>query len=257
MKYALGLLACEWIKLRSVRSTWIVTACGVAGALALTLLSCNSTLHHWNGWTPEERAAFDPLGASFSGFVVLQVAMVVLGAVDMGNEYATGSIGQTFAAVPRRFPALLAKAGVTGAFGLLVGLVTSLAGFLCAQAMFATRRFGISVQDPGAVRAVAGSALFAGALAVLGLALASLMRSGLGSVTAGLGVLLVAPLIVHADEGWLAYLRKALPTSAARRLLTDDPGKAVPSTAHSWWMLLLYPAVATLTMTFVVRRRDV
>src|SRR6185369_9304917 len=57
-------------------------------------------------------ASFDPTAISLSGIQLAQIAVGVLGAMLITSEYSSGMIRSTFAAVPRRLPALWGKVAV-------------------------------------------------------------------------------------------------------------------------------------------------
>jgi len=111
-----GILRSEWIKLRSLRSTiWcysilvaITFGLGLLFAAALTSQADGMPLNH------DAQQAFVVQVATLS-ISLSQLVVVVLGALVITGEYGTGMIRSTFAAVPSRVPAVVAKALVFGA----------------------------------------------------------------------------------------------------------------------------------------------
>jgi len=99
---ARGALAAEWIKLRSVRSTYLTLAAAAVAAVAVGYLVTHSDVTHWATMTAQAKAAFDPVSDSFSGLGLAQLAFGALGVLVISSEYATGLIRTTFTAVPRR-----------------------------------------------------------------------------------------------------------------------------------------------------------
>src|ERR1017187_3241787 len=69
----LDLVAAEWIKLRSLRSTYLVLLTGVAAAFAIGLLVCNADAGQWTHVRPGQPSPVDPMAASFVGFSVAQL----------------------------------------------------------------------------------------------------------------------------------------------------------------------------------------
>ena len=57
----------EWLKLASLRSTWISLAAALAGTVAVGLLISWATDNRWNHMDPIERIAFDPVARSLVG----------------------------------------------------------------------------------------------------------------------------------------------------------------------------------------------
>lgn len=80
----------------------------------------------------------------------------VLGVTSVSGEYGTGMIRSTFAAVPKRWPVLVAKTVVTSVVVMVSSAVANLVAFLAAQVVLGEQ--GNSPSDPGAVRAVVGTA---------------------------------------------------------------------------------------------------
>ncbi|WP_328952588.1 ABC transporter permease [Kitasatospora purpeofusca] len=254
---AVDLLAAEWIKLSAARSTWLIVGLGLLGSIGSALLFNNSTVHKWDGWEPDERAGFDPLAASFSGFALLQLALMAVGALAMSREYSSGLIRTTFTAAPARRAVLAAKAATVGALAAGVGLTASLATFTLSQAMFAEKHFGLSLTAPGAVRAILASSLHLAGVALIGLALAALLRHGAGSVTACFGFLFLAPVFLQSNNGWMLRVHQSLMDSAIRHLTVSHVERHGPSTPGAWAVLLITPLVLLAVAAVVVDRRDV
>ncbi len=143
-----GVLRSEWIKLRSLRSTlWcyliiVVLTIGlgllIAGALPAPTTGTPTPSHdvQQSTWV-----TVSTLGIGFA-----QLVSAVLGALVITGEYGTGMIRSTFAAVPKRLPAIVAKAlvfAVTTFVVALVGLViTALAAAPLLPAKGITPDFG-------------------------------------------------------------------------------------------------------------------
>ena len=102
---ARDLLAAEWIKLRSVRSTYLTLLFAAVAAVGVGYLVIRSQATHWATMTAQDRAYFDPVGEGFTGLGLAQLAFGVIGVLAISSEYTTGLIRTTFAAVPRRRPA--------------------------------------------------------------------------------------------------------------------------------------------------------
>ena len=67
----------EWLKLRSVRSTWWILLVFAAGMIGLAILVMAH--QHWATMSAENRASFDPTNNSFAGLAIGQLALGVLG----------------------------------------------------------------------------------------------------------------------------------------------------------------------------------
>ena len=101
----------EWIKLRSLRSTWLTLALVVCASAGIALAIGSSST------TSGGMFVSDTLVGMLIGVLLTGVA----GVLAMTSEYASGTISATFAAAPRRLKVLAAKAAVVGAVALITG----------------------------------------------------------------------------------------------------------------------------------------
>lgn len=202
----------EWIKLRSVRSTLITLGfAGVAVAAFGVLISMFSS----GGAIGAEGAAVsDPAGNSLFGTNIAQLVLGVLGAMLITTEYSTGLIRTTLTAVPKRRPVLWAKVAVPTAVSFTVMASAVAVAFFAGQALYGGDGAGASVFDPGVARALLGAAVFPTAIAVMGMALGTLMR----------------PLLVEALGGVWVDLGSYLPSNAGQAVtaLVHEPGQLSP-----------------------------
>src|ERR1700712_1185265 len=102
-------LRSELLKLRSVPSTYVVIVVAVCVGLGVGILEMTSTSHHWLQLDPQDRAAFDPVADSFSGFQFAELAFGALGVLAITTEYATGTMHATLVASPQRMQVYAAK----------------------------------------------------------------------------------------------------------------------------------------------------
>ena len=113
---ALDLLASEWTKFRSVRSTYwsllvaIVTPVAFSAVVAFAFATSRG-----HGPPP------DPLLPEVISLEYAVIAVSVMGVLAFTAEYSTGLIRVTFTAAPRRRAVLAAKAAVLAAVTLAVG----------------------------------------------------------------------------------------------------------------------------------------
>jgi hypothetical protein len=185
-------LRAEWTKLRSVRSTpWSLLAIGGL-TLALGVVICSG--NHVEGGSAGAQGAGEVASLSLAGAYFGQVAAVVLGALAICSEYATGTIRATFAANPHRRRVLGAKIAIVGALTLAVGAVAALAAFYAGRAILHANGFTYdngyptpSLTDAAALATVFGSAVYLAALALLSLGAGVLARHAAGAISAVLG----------------------------------------------------------------------
>jgi ABC-2 type transport system permease protein len=245
----------EWIKLRTVRSSWLLLGVTVLGIVVVGLLVSYANNAHWSTMTASSRADFNPVNQDLIGVNLAELAVGVLGVLVATGEYASGMIRATFAAVPRRLPVLVAKAGVLAAVTFGVCLAAVLITFLGGQALLGSH--GITLGHPEAVRAVFGASLYLTVVAVLGIGLGFLVRSTAGGIAALLGLLLVLPIIVAALPGSGSQaVERYLPSTAGRALFIMNGGDGMLSPWLGFGVFLLYAAIVLAAAALALRRRD-
>lgn len=250
------LIAGEWVKLRSLRSTYFMLLSATVIALGVGMVVCGVDAGQAAHPLPGRHAAVDPLADSFVGFVIAQLIFAALGVLAMTGEYSSGLIRTTFAAVPARRAVLAAKAAVICTVTLTTGLVTALAAFLAGQAILSTRHLGIPLSYPGAARAVVAAGLFLAAVALTGLALGVLIRNGAGALTVMVAMLFVVPELLKGTAQWVTDIADALPATAIQRLLSLHPAPRAPSITECVIVMIAYPAVTLAAAAVVLHRRD-
>ncbi|MFJ4281073.1 ABC transporter permease [Streptomyces massasporeus] len=165
----------EWTKIRSVASTVWTLSLVVVVTVALGMLISALSKNEFDSMSAQGRAEFDPTFISFAGMSLGQLAMIVFGVLVVSNEYSTGMIRTSLAAVPQRGSFLFSKIAVASGLALLVGLVTSFAAFFLGQAMLGSHRAEIG--DPGVLRAVLGGGLYMALIAMFSMGVAAMLRS--------------------------------------------------------------------------------
>jgi len=280
-----GVLRSEWIKLRTLRSTlWcyliiVVLMVGlgllIAGTIPVPAAGAPALAHDVQQSTWVTAAT---LGIGFA-----QLVSAVLGALVITGEYGTGMIRSTFAAVPKRLPAIAAKGlvfAVTTFVVALVGLViTALATAPLLPAKGITPDFG----DGKVWLALIGGAGYVALIGLLAFGIGLIIRSSAAGIAAALGLVLVAPTILQilvavTRAAWPANIAAFLPSSAggklyayqgaaAESLAPSRPGGAGSAAASatdiivldSWQALLVvlgWVVVGFVIGAILVKRRD-
>lgn len=248
----------EWTKLRSLRSTWWTVLAALVVCIGLSLLIDWAVVANWAKTSPQDKATFDATNNAFNGLGLGQLAIAVLGVLVISSEYSTGGVRATFIAVPRRLRVLGAKTVVTAALGIVVGLVIAFVCFLAGQAIFTTRSIGVSLGDPGVLRAVVGAGLYIAGCGMFGLAVGAVLRRTAGAVTGVVGLLFVLPLLTLAIPGSIG--------DTVTKYFTANAGQAIlhvshrPSTSLSPWVGYAVFTVEWLVLLalggLLLRRRD-
>jgi regulation of enolase protein 1 (concanavalin A-like superfamily) len=204
----------------------------------------------------------DLVELSLSGVQIGLLAVAALGALFITAEFRRGMIRTTFAACPGRGRVLAAKAIVLGGATFSAGLLASVISFLMWQAQLrrTSRTPGLpelSLANLTVLRAIVGTAAVVALVAVLSLAVATVVRH-----TAVAIPLVILPLLVP------SIVSGGLPVSVANWLtrLTPAAGFAVQQTITRYdtavgplvglGILAAYAAVALGVATMLLRRRD-
>nr|WP_239096605.1 ABC transporter permease subunit [Streptomyces sp. SID11385] len=258
-------MAAEWIKLRSLRSTWIAHGATALAVLAINVGTAYDTYAHWGERSADGRAAYVrdglPLQVAFTAnaALVMMLALGALGAVALLGEYSTGTIRTTFAAVPARGSVLAAKTVVVAAVATVFGAGVAGASFAWTQAVLGGRGAGMSIGDPGALRLVLASALLAPLCAMTGLAAAALVRRTSATLIAVVVLVLVLPVALTDGRRWSAVAGHATLFQAWSRL-TDAgaSGTGFPwTTGGAWTVYGAWGILAGLLVVAAGRRGDV
>ncbi|MEV2249489.1 ABC transporter permease [Streptomyces sp. NPDC050147] len=258
------LVAAEWIKLWSLRSTAWVLLLSALSVLAFNVGTAYDSYRYWTERDGDDRAAFIhdgiPLLEAFTsnGALVYMLTVGALGALPVVGEYGTGLIRTTFTAVPDRRSVMAAKVTVIAAVTTAFGAVVSAASFALTQAILSGRDVGIGISHPGALRAVVASALLAPVCALTGMALGALVRHGATTVAAVFAVLVLFPAVLTDDRRWTAVLSHALPLNAWDRLAQPGgPPDVYPWTATGAWTVYgIWALIAAAIAVTAVQRRD-
>ncbi|SCE51148.1 ABC-2 type transport system permease protein [Streptomyces sp. DfronAA-171] len=204
----------------------------------------------------EDRLTFDPTYISFAGMGLGQLAMIVFGVLVVSNEYSTGMIRTSLAAVPRRGVFLFSKVAVATVLAFVVGLITAFVSFFVGQLILGDH--GASIGDPGVLRAVFGAALYMTLIAMFSMGIAAMLRSPLLS----LGILMPFFFIISNILGNVNATKKVgqyLPDQAGTKIMQVVPPLHDDAPYGPWGGLLImvaWVAAALLVGYALLRHRD-
>jgi hypothetical protein len=243
----------EWIKLRSLRSTWWTLAATAAGTVGIGVaVGLNSR-------NPSEDLTNNALAGVVPGLLLAGA----LGVLAMTSEYTSGTIRVTLAASPRRPLLLAAKAAVFGAVTLAVGEAAS---FIAFFAEAATLRHGIAAPtlgQPGVLRAVVLAGASICLIGLLGLGLGAIIRHSAAAVGVLVGgVYVVAQVIGISAHGVAAYMPILIvgnSLSTTKPVTCGANAATCPHFLSAWaglGVLCLYAAIALAAGGWLLARRD-
>ena len=287
-----GVIASEFTKLRSVRSTyWVLAALLIVavGVGAAVMAGESSSLTN----NPANKAGFDGTQVSLIPFFEIgQLIIAVLAAMTITSEYSTGMIRTSLTAMPRRDVVYAAKAIVFTSVTLVISLITSFVAFFVGQAMVASTGVGASLfgsikipanaifNGPGGpgsppkvtlqgtevisasavLSAVIGTALFVTLVAVIAFGVGAIIRHTAGAITTVIAVLFIIPVILQAlPDTWRWDIMRFFPDAAGRVISVTTPGGGNPHLWSSWPQMIVTAcyAVGVLAIgAYLFRKRD-
>jgi len=248
----------EWIKARTLRSTWWIAALTLAGMIGLAIVVLRWYPSHWAHLSRAQRASFDPVNDGFTGLALAQLLMASFGVLAITSEYSGGMIRTTLAAVPRRPVLLAAKAAVIGAIALVAGEVGALGTFFAGELTLSRPVPRVTLSDPGVLRAVLLAGAYLGLIALIGLGIGAIVRRSAAGIAVITGLIFVLPPVTLAlPESAQHSVQRFFPEIIAENSLTVI--KPVAHSLSAWaglGMLCLYAAVLLGAGGWLLARRD-
>ncbi|MDQ2750295.1 MAG: ABC transporter permease [Actinomycetota bacterium] len=248
-----NVLHSEWTKLRSLRSTYWCAGSIVLSVVGLAIFM-GARWAHQSGPVPPW---FDPTNVSLSGVYIAQIIIGALGVMTISSEYATGMIRATFTAVPQRRAVLAAKAVVLALATFWTAEVLCFVAFGSGQVLLANKGAGVSLGDPGILRAVFGAGLYLTATALLGFGLGAAIRHTAGGLSAFFGLLFAPSAIVdllptHLRNDLIDYM----PANAGSQIFVVDNVKGALGPWTGLGVFCLYALAALVAGSYLTAVRD-
>jgi len=235
-----GVIHSEWIKLRSLRSTWyslLATFAIIVGFGALFSWLHTTRQPAGNQVVPIGTRLFDTTAISLRGVMLAQLAVGVLGVLVITGEYTTGMIRSSLAAAPRRHPVLIAKSLVFAITVLVVSAAGTFVAFFLGQQLQTATHQQSTLATPGALRAIVACALYLTLIGLAGIGLGFVIRNTAGAIATLFGIVLVAPILVaQLPDPYNTDLGRFMPLNAmVQAMATLD----YDSTLFSPWVCVL------------------
>jgi ABC-2 type transport system permease protein len=254
-------LHAEWTKLRTISGpAWLLL-----GAAALTISVSTAAV----GATHCPRSMICPVDTtklSLTGVQFGQAVVAILAVLVISNEYSTGMIRVTLAAMPGRNAVLAAKAILVAALVLVAGAVavfgSVLAGHLIlpGHGFTAARGFHpVWLSYGPTLRAASESVLYLALIALLSLGVAVVVRDSAVAIGTVLALLYLFPILLAfiGNAHWQHRLERWTPTVAG---LTIQDTTGLRSLAITPWaglgVLALWAVGALLAGGLTFRLRD-
>jgi len=260
------LIRSEWIKLRSIRSTWWCYAILVVVTVGMAALLGGAV------GAPGSDVPQDALNGSFVSINTASVSLTalvvgVLGVLIITGEYGTGQVHSTFTADPGRTGVILAKATVLAVTTFVVSIVSTWIGVLLSTALQSAKGADVAIGDPSVFLPILGSSVYVTLLALLAYGIGLLLRSSAGGIAVTVGILLVLPIVLSGignlmRQQWVLDIAKFLPDQAGMQLYTYSfTGAQQDGVVLNGWggfaVLVAEVVVIGALALSVARRRDV
>jgi ABC-2 type transport system permease protein len=225
----------EWVRLRTLRSTWWLTGLAVlaSGLLGLTALGA-----------PKHFAVQDYadglVGGPLAIFVLfMSILLGMIGVFSLGHEYRYATIRPTLGALPRRSLLMAAKVVVVVVYVGLIGVVCQIVRYLVMLLILGSKLTDLGLFPSSLGRIWFGTIAYPIVFALTALALAGLFRS----VPTAIVVTIVMPVIVEniirgllgiGNISVLQHIGKLMPFTAGTQIMrfendNQDLNRAFPS----------------------------
>ena len=217
-----GAVRAEWIKLRTLTSTWVTSAI----TIVITVLFGAGLAMGYAG-SPERADEAKTMIAS--GSMMGMIVVAVLGALVVTGEYASGQIRSSVMAVPRRGRLFVAKALVVSGFSFVLGVVCVALSYAISYPFM--KGHAGSLTNAHYLGLFWGTGLSFAVVALMALGLGYLTRSTAGAITMVVSLLFVAPIPFGLMAGrwqWAVKVVGLLPDTVSTAV--SDPF----SLAHHW-----------------------
>ncbi|GAB3918461.1 ABC transporter permease [Microlunatus endophyticus] len=224
------LMLSEWIKMRSIRSTvWcylVIFVLNIAISV-LASLGVNPTGQHLTGDAANSAVVqFNTANVTITGLVA-----AVLGVLIISGEYGTGMIRSTFAADPRRYGAVGAKALVLAVTTFVISGVSAGIGVLGSGPIMSSNNVDVNLGDADVLKPLLGAELYVAMITLLAFGIGLLIRVSAGGVAIAVGLLFVVPILLQViaaltHQNWITNITQFLPSQAGGQLYAYQAGTA-------------------------------
>lgn len=221
---ARGIIAGEWTKFWSLRSSWITTAVSILLLIAIGVIAAAAYTPGAIGRGGRVEGGRDAVTLALAGTTLAALAAGVLGVLLAAGEYSTGMIRSTLTAVPTRLPVLWAKSLTAGGVTFVLVTIGALVSFLLGAPLLHDGVVKAGLGDQGVLRALVGAGLYLGLVAVFGVGLGALLRSSAGGIALIAVLLLILPgLVTLLPDSWSDTIGPYLPGTAGGAVMELHP----------------------------------
>lgn len=212
----------EWVRLRTLRSTWWLTGLTLALSAVLGLPALG--IKHVGVL---DYADLVTGGQGFFDFV-LAILIGMIGVFAIGHEYRYGTMRPTLSAIPRRSTLMTAKVLMVSGYVLVIAVLSHVLRYIVALIILGRPLLDLGLFPAPMGRVWFGVCIYMVIFALVGLSLSALFRN----IPAALVTLIVFPLIgENIIRGLLTIpafssirsVGKILPFSAGQEIFSYQP----------------------------------
>jgi ABC-2 type transport system permease protein len=254
-------LRAEWTKLR----TLTVTAWLLIGTIVLTTAVSAAVAAATHVTADGGQDGLDTTKLALTGIDLGQAVVAVLAVLAISEEYSTGMIRVSLAALPRRLVLLAAKATNVAGLTLIAGLFAVAGCLVAGRILLAGSGLDpahgyalVSISHSPTLRAAAGSVLYLVLIALLSLGIATAIRDTTVSIGAVLGLLYLPPLLAQAvSDPFRRHLEQSAPMTAGLAIQATTNLRSLPIAPWAGLgVLTAWAAGALLIAGILMRLRD-
>lgn len=249
----------EWAKLRTLPSNaWLLAAAGGATIAVSAIVAA--------AWHVNRGSTADPTRLSLSGIYVGQAVIAVLTVLAISEEYGTGMIRTSLAAMPRRVNLLTAKATILSGLTVPVGLVAAAGCLIAGRLLLPDAGLNpahgyalISFGDAATLRAAAGTVIYLILIGLLALGIATIIRDTAASVGAVFAVLYLPPIAeqLFQDPTVRRHIQQVAPTTAGLAIQATRNLHSLPIAPWAGLgVLAVWATAAVLAAGLLLQLRD-
>lgn len=253
-------LYAEWTKLRTLTSTVWLVAGAAALPIAISVVVVAAT-HQ----SPGSGGGQDPTKVALTGIDLGQAVIAVLAVLVISDEYGTGMIRTTLAAIPRRLTMLGAKAVNMAALSFAAGVLAVAGCLIAGRLMLPANGLDpahgyalVSIAHGPTLRAAAGSVIYLALIGLLALGTATAIRDTAVSLGTVLAVLYLPSLLAQAVSDPLRrHIQQTAPMTAGLAIQATTNLHNQPIAPWSGLgVLAAWAAAALLLAGLLLRHRD-